>query len=130
MIESIDDYLEKKRRDYLTDEFAYSSYHAPNTMYQVANGLDDVILTLSFGAMKMWHKSLSLLKRNKKSSIACSVIMEYDTFEKVVSRNVFFKAKKELCDKQLLLPTTKRTVYIVNIDYACKAFRPKIDLEL
>ena len=71
-ISNIPEYLEHHRREYLTDEFAFSSYNPPNTMYQVSNDVDEILLTVSFHAIKMWHRSLSLLKRSKDPSQACS----------------------------------------------------------
>jgi hypothetical protein len=127
-IKNIPEYLELHRREYLTDEFAFSSYSSPNTMYQVSNDVDEILLTMSFHAIKMWHRSLSLLKRNKDASQACSLHVVYSEYSDILSRNYYYKALNELLDRNLMYKTSDKHVYVVNISLANKLYKPKLDL--
>jgi hypothetical protein len=127
-ISNIPEYLEHHRREYLTDEFAFSSYNAPNTMYQVSNHVDEILLTVSFHAIKMWHRSLSLIKRSKDPSLACSLAVSYSEYSDILSRNYYYKALNELLDKDLLFKTTDKHVFVINIMLANKLYKPKLDI--
>lgn len=128
MIKDLTRYLERHKRDIITDDYAFSTYNAPNTMYQVSNDLDSLLLTQSAKAIKLWHMVMLFLKRNSDGTKAIVVVMKYDLFSVGLSRNSFFKAFKELVDCNLLIPTLDSSVYVVNIQYANKLYKPKLDI--
>lgn len=124
----ISDYLDSERKDYLTEDFGYSSYTAPNTMYQVSNDLDEILLKLPYSALKVWHRTMTLLKRNHDPVIACSVLMKYDYYSDLISKPTYHRSVKILVDADLLITTSKSTIKIVNVKYANKLFKPKFEL--
>lgn len=124
-VKDIAQYLETHLREYHTDEYLWYSYHAPHTMYHVSNDLDEVLLEHSYHAIKMWHRTMSRLKRNRDASKACTVTMKYKAYEDILSRNYYYLALKELVNSSLLLPTPVKQVYVVNLLYANKLYKPK-----
>lgn len=122
----ISEYLEQHRIEILTDEFGFATYNSPNTMYSVGNHVDELVLRLSPAALRMWHRCLSLLRRNTDPVLACSFIMKLELFEDIVTRNAYFKGKKELIRYDLILPTKDNKLYIVNIKHANKLYKPKL----
>ena len=128
MIDDINDYLNSHERQYRTKDFIYNSYNSPNTMYQVSNNLDELLLTLSFSGLKMWHRCMSLLKRNGDPTIACTIVMNYHSFCDILSQKYYYIAMKELQQKDLLLATRYKNRVIVNIDYANKLYKPKLEI--
>jgi len=128
MIKNTEHYLEQHLREYITNEFAFASYSPPNTMYQVSNDVDELILTLSFHANKMWHRSLSRLKRNQDPVKACSLMFAYSEYQDIMSLNYYYKAIKELLKVSLLYSTPNKSVYVINITYANKLYKPKLDI--
>lgn len=130
MINDLTKYLESHTRDYITEEFAFSSYNAPNTMYNVSNKLDAILLECSFGTMKMWHMIVLRLKRNADPVKAIVVELNHTQFTHVIARNTYYRSLKELTDKQLLVATPRRGEYVVNIVYANKLYSPKLDIQL
>lgn len=129
-IEDIDDYINRHERSYQTKDFIYSSYHSPHTMYKVSNDVDEILLTMSFHAIKMWHRSLSLLKRNLEPSKACTVAIVYSEYSDILSRNYFYKALRELLQSKLLFATVDKHIYVINLIYANKLYSPKLDIEI
>jgi len=128
MITDIEGYLESHNRDYLTEEFGFSSYNPPNTMYQVSNSLDELLLQCSYHAIKMWHRSVSLLKRNKDAVRACTIEVTFKLYDDVLSRNYYYKALKELTDHKLLIPTPDKNIYVINVQMANKLYKPQLEL--
>ena len=99
-------------------------------MYQVSNDVDEVLLTLSYHAIKMWHRSLSRLKRNSDATKACSLSMMYEEYSDILSRNYYYTALKELLDVELIHSTLDKHVYVISITYANKLYKPKLDIEV
>lgn len=128
IITDIQDYIDRHEREYNTKDFSYSSYNAPHTMYYVSNDLDEILLEQSVHAIKLWHVILSTLKRNVDGTKACTIVMTYESCREHLSRNYFYKAIKELVDSALLFRTPCKHTYVVNIVYANKLFRPKLDM--
>lgn len=128
IIDNIEEYLERHKRDYITDEFAYSSYYSPNTMYQVSNDLDEILLTLSPHAVKLWHYILMSLKRNKDAHKACQVNVTLHDCITILSKNYYYKALQELLESTLIYATTTKHLYVVNVIYANKLYKPKFDI--
>lgn len=128
IINDINEYLSSHLREYLTDEFAFSSYNPPNTMYYVSNNVDEILLTLSHHALKMWHRSLSLLKRNTDPAKACTINVTYSDYSDILSRNYFYKARTELIESRLIYKTTDWNLYVINVSYANKLYKPKLDI--
>ena len=128
MIKDISAYLELHQKEYTTEDFIYVSYTSPNTMYSVSNNLDELLLTLSIHSIKMWHRCLSLLKRSPDATSACSITLSYENFSDILTRNYYYKAKKELVHHRLVLATSKSSIYVVNILYANKLYKPKVEL--
>lgn len=128
IVKDIELYVEQHRREYITDKFEFASYHAPNTMYSVSNDLDEILLTMSYHAIKVWHRTMSLIKRNTDPVKACTIKMSYDDYKDIVSRNYFYKAVRELSDGALIYETNRRGVYVINILFANKLFKPKLDI--
>ena len=128
MIKNIQEYLSSHQRDYITDDFAYSSYNAPNTMYQVSNDLDEVLSECSLSSIKLWHLIMLCVKRNSDPVKAISVTLSHDMFTGKISRNHYYKSLKELVERRLLLTTDIKHVYIVNVQYAHKLYKPKLDI--
>lgn len=124
----ISEYIDNQRRDYITDDFAYASYNAPHTMYAISNDLDDILLKLKPRAYKVWHRTMTLVKRNHDPVMACSVHMRYEYYTDLVSRSSYFLAIKELVDAELLLKTKSPVIKIVNVKYANKLFKPKLEI--
>ncbi len=130
MIEDITKYIEQHQRDYITEEFAFSSYNAPNTMYQISNVTDELLLLCTPNSIVMWHMLMLRLKRNHEPVKVVTVHPMFEEFKDRMSRNTYFKCLKQLVDQQLLIPTTKRGEYVVNIVYANKLYNPKLDINL
>lgn len=128
IVTDIPEYIDRHQRSYLTKDFAYSSYHSPNTMYKVSNDLDEVLLSLSYHAIKMWHRNMTLLKRNIDPIKACSITIVYNNYDDILSRNYYYKALKELLVSNLIYPTSDKHVYVVNLVYANKLYSPKLDI--
>lgn len=121
-------YLERNKRDYLTEGFGFSAYNAPNTMYNVSNDLDDILIKLPLSTTRVWHRTMKLLKRNSEPTIACTVIVKYDYYKDLMSRKTYFKAMKELKDIKLFINTSTSNMIIVNVKYANKLYKPKLEL--
>ena len=130
MIKDMKTHLEDKTRTYVGPDMAYHSYNPPNTMYQVANTLDQVLLTCSYHSMKLWHSIMSRVKRNTDPVKVISIELRYTLFSDHLSRNYYYMALKELTDKELIQTTTTKCLYVINIDYAHKLYRPKFDIEV
>lgn len=129
MITNTQEYLDQHLREYLTEEFGYASYSPPNTMYNVSNDLDELLLTLSYHALKMWHRSLSRLRRNPDPVKACSLQIVLTEYSDILSRNYYYKALDELIGAQLIHKTPVRHLYVINITYANKLYKPKLEIE-
>jgi len=121
-------HVENKSRTYVSKDMAYTSYNAPNTMYQVSNDLDELLLTCSYHSIRLWHAIMSRVKRNQDPVKVISIELRSHMFSEYLSRNYYYKALKELVDKELLLLTTTKCLYVINIDYAHKLYRPKLDI--
>ena len=130
MIKDMNKLLEEKTRTYVGPDMAYHSYNPPNTMYQVSNTLDEVLLSCSYHSMKLWHSIMSRVKRNSDPVKVISMELRYSHFSEYLSRNYYYMALKELTDKQLIHTTTTKCLYVINIDYAHKLYRPKFDIDL
>lgn len=124
----VDQYLEQHKREYITDKFEFASYCPPNTMYHVSNELDELLLTMSNHAIRLWHRTMSRVKRNTDPVRVVTIQIEYRDYKDILSRNYFYSALKELCHSSLLLPTDQRSIYVVNLMYANKLFKPKLDI--
>lgn len=125
--ESISKYLDSQLRTYLTDEFAYASYTSPNTTFSVHNDLFEIMLGLNPSALKMYLRTVTLLKRNADPVLACTIKVKYELYEDLFSPRSFKSAKKELITKDLFLTTDHRDIVIVNVKYANKLFKPKVE---
>lgn len=128
-IRSKDQYIESHKRDYMTPEYQYASYTPPNTMYQVSNDIDDVLLNCSVHAIKLWHVIMSRIKRNPDPTKAITLELNYEIAKPYLSRNYYYSALKELVDKTLIHYTSSRGEFVVNICYANKLYRPKLDIQ-
>lgn len=124
----ISDYLDTQKRDFLTESFGYSTYTAPNTMFNLSNDMPEIMISMPPTTLKVWLRILSLLKRNHDPVLACTAYLEYDAFTDVAARTSFYKARKKLASMGLIIKTTKRSMYIVNVKYANKLFKPKLEL--
>jgi hypothetical protein len=124
--EHISSYVDSLRREYISDDFIYASYNAPNTTYKFANDLDHIMLSLSHPAIKVWFRTMTLLKRNSDPVLACSIQLKLEYFTDIMSRATYFKAVAELVARDLLIKTPKRSLYIINIKYANKLYNPKV----
>jgi hypothetical protein len=124
----ISNYLESQRTDILTDEFGYSTYTAPNTMFHISNALPEMMIRMSPRVLKVWLRSISRLRRNHDPVIACTITMSYTYYKDVVSKGSYYKALKELEDEGLLIKTLNKKVFIVNIKHANKLYKPKFEI--
>jgi hypothetical protein len=123
----ISDYLDGQRKDYITDDYAFTSYHAPNTTYVVSNDLDDILIELPLKALRTWYRTMRLLKRNHDPVLACTVVMKYEHYKDLMSRKSFYESKALLLEAQLLIKTAKPSIMIVNVRYASKLYKPKFE---
>lgn len=124
----IESYLESKRRDYITDSFAYASYHTPNTMFRINNRLPELELQLPYKSLQLWLRCLMLLKRNHDPVFGCTITLDAESVKDLMSANIYFKAKRHLLNEGFLIKTLKRGIYIVNVDYASKLFKAKLEI--
>lgn len=124
----ISKYLEKHKKLFITDEFVYTSWNSPHTMYNVSNDIDELLLTLSDSSIRFWHRTLAQLRRNHDPAIACSVEIKYSHYKDVISRNSYYTAKSQLVDNKLIIPTDNHAIYIVNINYANKLYKPELEV--
>lgn len=123
----ISEYLELQRKDYITKDFAYTSYHAPNTTYTVSDELDRILIKLPPKAYKMWHRTMSNMKRNHDPIVACTVLFKYEFYKDLMTKNSFYDAKAILLEHELFIKTSKSNIIIVNVKYASKLFKPKFE---
>lgn len=124
----ISNYLDKKKREFITESFGYTSYTAPHTMFSIGNDLPELMLKLNPPTLKVWLRCMSLLKRNHDPVMACTIIIKHEYFKDLVGRTNYYKAIKELVENEFLINTLRKSVYIVNINYANKLYKPKPDL--
>jgi len=97
-------------------------------MYQVANALDELLLTCSSSTVMLWHMVLVQLKRNNDPTVAITVELKHELFKDNIGRSAYYKSIKELVHKNLLLSTPVKQQYVVNIMYANKLYKPKLDI--
>ena len=124
----ISEYIDSKKREFLTPEFGFASYTAPNTMFSVSNDLPDLMLKLTTPTLRFWIKALSTLKRSQNPVLAVTILVKYEDYKELVGRTNYYKAIKELLKHELFIATLRKNVFIVNIKYANKLYKPKLDL--
>jgi hypothetical protein len=124
----ISDYLESQKRDIITDEFAYSTYAPPNTMFSISNDMPMMMLAMPPGRLKVWLVCLSLMKRNHDPTIACSIVIKHEYFKDYISKSRYHICIKELIKDGLLVATPKKSVVIIHIAKASKLFKPKLEI--
>ena len=124
----ISEYLESRKSEYLTPEFGYASWNPPNSMFNISNNLPDILLELEPATCRVFLKILSLLKRNHDPVMAVTLHIKYEYFKNLVGRTKYYSSIKELLDKGLLIPTLRKSVYIISIKHANKLFKPKLEL--
>lgn len=122
---ALSQYLDNHKHFVQTDKFEYTTYNLPHTMYLIANELDEILLTFPPRTYKVWHRCMSLLKRNRDPVKASTLSLKYSLFEDLVSRNSYYKALKQLTESRLLLETGQRQLYLVNVQFANKLYKPK-----
>lgn len=125
LYDEVKSYIERNTFEIVTPEFHYYAYHMPNTTYQVSNDIDEILIRLSPKAYRVWHRTLSIAKRNEDPVLSCVVKCSFSLYSDVSSRNSFFAALEELCGAQLLIKTSSKGIYVINIRYASKLFKPK-----
>lgn len=124
----ISDYIESKRREFITPDFGYASYTSPNSTFSVGNDLPDLMLKLTTPTLRFWLKALSSLTRSSNPVLAVTILVRYEDYKELVGRTNYYAALKELQKYELLLATPKKSIYIVNVKYANKLYKPKMDL--
>jgi len=121
-------YIKSTIIEYITPDFGYASYTAPNTMFNISNELPDLMLKLTTPTLRLWLKALSSLTRNPNPVLAVTVTVRLEDYKELVGRTNYYKALKELQDVKLFIPTLRKNVFIVNIKHANKLYKPKLDL--
>ncbi len=56
------------------------------------------------------------------------VMLVYNNFKDLYNKKTYYEAIKELIEAKLLLKTSKRGAYIVNVHFANKLFKPKFEI--
>lgn len=124
----ISDYLESQKKDIITDDFAYSTYTSPNTMFNISNDLPELMIAMQPTTLKIWLRMISLIRRSHDPVLACTVHVKHTAFKDIAGRTAYYKALKQLTDMELLIKTKKVSMFIVSIKYANKLFKPKFDI--
>jgi len=124
----ISTYLESQRTDILTDDFGYSTYTAPNTMFHMHNAMPEIMIAMPPRVLKVWLRSISRLKRNHDPVIACTIVMGYTHYKDIVSKGSYYKAVKQLEEDKFLIPTLNKKIYIVNVKHVNKLYKPKFEI--
>lgn len=122
-------YLESSTITFLTKEFGYKQYNAPNTMYRINSKIDDLLLTLDPYTVVFWHKCLSILKRSKDPVMSCTILIDFKQFDSLMKRSKYYYCLRELLKCSLLIATDNNKLFIVNIQYANKLYNPKFVAE-
>ena len=108
----------------------YKTYNPPNTMFEISNDLPELLLMLPTTCRDMYLRILVTMKRNPDPVLGCTTIMSFDIYREFMSESSYYRNKKLLMDKQLILKTSNPTVFVVNINYACKLSKPKLDEDM
>ena len=126
--EHVSQYVDRHRREYITEDFAYSAYTPPHTMFDISNDLPAKLLDLSSSSIRLYLVLLSRLRRNVDVVKACTVVVKQSDLSSIMSRNTFYQSLKELIGARFVLKTKQRSTYIVNIQFANKLYKPKLDV--
>ncbi len=108
----------------------YKTYNPPNTMFEISNNLPEILLTLPTTCREMYLRILVMLKRNPDPVLSCTTIMSFKIYKEFMSRASYYKNKKLLMNEQLILKTSDPTIFVVNVNYACKLPKPKLDEDM
>jgi hypothetical protein len=123
MITNIKKYIEVNTTTVTTEHFTYKTYNPPNTMYQVSEHVDALLLEMKPSTVMIWHGILLVLKRSKSPANAVTVYLKASMFD--YHRHTYNTAIKELIRYRLLLATDVPFTYVVNIQCAHKLYKPK-----
>lgn len=125
MITDIDLWVDSNERDINIGSKHYVTYGYPKSYYKVSHYTDELLLSLSYASMKLWHKSLLLLKVSNSKSACVAIRLHHSEQSDILSKASFYKAIKELVRYRLLLNTNQTNIYVVNIQHAHKLNSPK-----
>lgn len=124
-IETVQDYLATLYQEFESDNGRYGTYSKPNTTYRVHNDLDEALLTLKPAEYRMWHRTLSLLKRNADPVLACSFNPRHTCYADLMSRPSFYTALAVLTERKFFVKIN-RGLYVVNPRVANKFYIVKL----
>jgi hypothetical protein len=122
-------YVEGNIRTYIGGNIMYSSYNSPNTTSSVSDMLWPLLEVIEPISIKMYARSVSLLRRNPDPILACSISLHYDLYKDLMSSKSYYRAKAELIQCRLIIATSSSKLFIVNIQYTNKLYKPKLDIE-
>ncbi len=124
----ISEYLKRQQREYLTEEFGFSAWTAPNTMFNINNDLPSLMLKMTTPTLRVWLRCLNLMKRNHDPVYACNIYIDYKLFNDLVAKATYYRALKELRNMNMIRRTPIKNIYIIEIFIANKLYKPKIEL--
>ena len=123
MITNIKKYLELSTTTITTEHFTYKTYNSPNTMYQVADHVDTLLVHMKPSTVMIWHHIMLMVKRGKSPIDSVTLYLKSNMFN--YHRNTYNTAIKELVQYRLLLTTDVPFTYVLNIQCAHKLYKPK-----
>jgi len=127
LYEFIDNYLFKIRMTLSTDKFAFTTYNAPNTMFEISNDLPEIMLNMSPPALKLMLTILKEMKRNYDPTVSVTVLLGYKHYSSILCKTAYYNATKELKKLGFIISTPKQTIGIINPKMANKLFKPKFE---
>jgi hypothetical protein len=124
MITDIDLWVDSNERDIILGKKHYRTYGFPRSYYKISHYTDELLSQLSYPSIKLWHICMHRLSSSTNKTSCVALDMRYPLFKEQFKRNSFYVGLKELVRYRLILPTTDRFIYVVNIQHAHKLNSP------
>lgn len=114
-------------RTFNTDKFVWNDFYPPNTTATITDSCVSLLATMNPHTCSLYMKIVNELTRSTDPALAVTVHLSYDKLG--MSRSSYFKSLKELKDYRLILPTPKKGMYIVNVQFFNKIYNSSKSLK-
>ena len=123
--QTVQGYLSTIHTEVHSENFHYGTYSVPNATYKVHDDIDDWLLSLKPSEYRLWHRTLSLLKRNVDPVLACSFRPKHSDYCDLMSKRHFYTALAVLTERKFFVKIN-RGLYVVNPRVANKCYSTKL----